>query len=70
MKNDYGMYTKAGDMAVAAVVEAAYAKNMKTFQMLAMLRDLAKIEAFAEATDTQVREMAVDALWEMQGGKF
>ena len=64
---EFGMYTKAGDMAVAAVVEAAHAKNMKAHQMLDMLRDLAKIAAFAEATDTQVREMAVDALWKLDG---
>ena len=67
MNAEFGMFTKAGDMAVAAVVDAAIAQNMKTHKMLEMLRDLAKIEVFKEATDTQVREMAVTALWKAQG---
>lgn len=53
---DYAMFTDAGNAAVHAIVMAARENNWTWYTMLDALNKLSKIEAFAEATDTAVRE--------------
>lgn len=48
----FGMFTERGNRAVADIV-----KNSNSYaEAAAKLEDLAKVEGFAEATDTEVRE--------------
>lgn len=58
----YGMFSEAGEKAVAGIV--AYAKEYKCrwSAVEAALANLAKDEDFAEATDTVVRENVYIAL--------
>jgi hypothetical protein len=59
---DYAMYTELGNTAVHAVVVTAKANRLSWAQTHDALRELAKQDAFGEATDTAVREMVYSAL--------
>ena len=59
---NYAMYTKHGDWTVHNVVEIARFAKPNWADTYALLRELAKDERFAEATDTAVRETVYDAL--------
>jgi hypothetical protein len=59
---DYDMYTELGNAAVHAVVVTAKANRLSWAQTYDALRELAKQDAFGEATDTAVREMVYSAL--------
>jgi hypothetical protein len=54
---DYAMFTELGNAAVHAVVLVAVANNMTWKQTYNALMQLSKEKLFAEATDTQVREI-------------
>lgn len=65
----FQMFTDAGNAAVAEIVrntmECAEYEDRKTSydRICAELKKLQTIEAFAEATDTAVREAVWDAVW-------
>jgi hypothetical protein len=59
---DYGMYTELGNAAVHAIVVAAKTNRLTWARTHDALRELAKQDAFGEATDTAVREMVYSAL--------
>jgi len=59
---DYAMYTELGNAAVHAVVVTAKANQLSWAQTYDALCELAKQDAFGEATDTAVREMVYSAL--------
>jgi stage III sporulation protein SpoIIIAA len=59
---DYAMYTELGNVAVHAVVVTAKANRLSWARTHDALRELAKQDAFGEATDTAVREMVYSAL--------
>ena len=59
---DYAMYTELGNAAVHAIVVAAKTNRLSWAQTHDALRELAKQDAFSEATDTAVREMVYSAL--------
>lgn len=52
----FGMYTEAGDKAVAGLVTFAKEHHLDWTGLEGMLIQLAKKEAYEEATDTVVRE--------------
>ena len=53
---DYGMFSEAGEKAVAGIVKFAQEHYLDWAGVEGMLEQLAKKEEFAEATDTVVRE--------------
>jgi hypothetical protein len=59
---DYDMYTELGNAAVHAIVVAAKTNRLTWAETYTALRELAKQDAFGEATDTAVREMVYSAL--------
>ena len=59
---DYSMYTELGNTAVHAVVVTAKTNKLTWAETYNALRELAKQDAFGEATDTAVREMVYSAL--------
>jgi hypothetical protein len=59
---DYWMYTELGNTAVHAIVVAARVNKLTWAETRDALRELAKQDAFGEATDTAVREMVYSAL--------
>ena len=59
---DYAMYTELGNAAVHAVVVTAKANRLSWAQTYDALCELAKQDAFGEATDTAVREVVYHAL--------
>lgn len=62
---DFGMFTPAGDAAVAALVATAIENYRGYGWVLAQLNKLAEVDIFAEATDTVVREACYIALEEV-----
>ncbi len=58
----YGMFSEAGEKAVAGIVAYAKAYKCEWSAVEAVLEYLAKDEDFAEATDTVVRENVYAAL--------
>jgi hypothetical protein len=60
----YGMFTEAGNAAVDEIVTMALERNYSYANLDKELFKLSKIECFAEATDTAVRECAYIALRE------
>lgn len=62
---DFGMFTPAGDAAVAALVATAIENCRGYGWVLAQLNKLAEVDIFAEATDTVVREACYIALEEV-----
>ena len=59
---DYAMYTELGNTAVHAVVVTARTNKLTWAETYEALCELAKQDAFGEATDTAVREMVYSAL--------
>jgi hypothetical protein len=59
---DYWMYTELGNAAVHAIVVAAKVNKLSWAETHDALRELAKQDAFGEATDTAVRECVYSAL--------
>ncbi len=53
----FGMYSKAGDAAVGAIVKMASEKMWNWEMTEAALYQLSEISEFEEATDTAVREI-------------
>ena len=62
---DYGMFTPAGDAAVAAIVETAIENYRGYGWVHNELMKLAEVSIFAEASDTAVREACYIALEEV-----
>lgn len=62
---DFAMFTPAGDAAVAAIVDTAIENYRGYGWVAAQLAKLAKVDIFAEATDTAVREACYIALEEV-----
>ena len=58
----YGMYSDAGNEAVADIVAFAGRLNMDWVGVLGLLEQLAKKDGFEEATDTMVREIVYDTM--------
>ena len=54
---DYDMYTELGNAAVHAIVVAANTNKLSWAETYNALCELAKQDAFGEATDTAVREI-------------
>ena len=61
-KNYYGMFTEAGNKAIASLVDDAKRLGLEWPQVYFCLQVLARKPEFAEATDTVVREYVYDAL--------
>jgi hypothetical protein len=59
---DYDMYTELGNAAVHAIVVAANTNKLSWAETYNALCELAKQDAFGEATDTAVREVVYHAL--------
>jgi hypothetical protein len=59
---EYDMYTELGNAAVHAIVVTAKANRLSWAETYDALCELAKQDAFGEATDTAVREMVYSAL--------
>ncbi len=64
VKTMYGMFTNEGNTAVAAIVSMAIERCFSYNNLEKELIKLSKIECFAEAIDTAVRESAFIALRE------
>ena len=65
MQKDFAMFTAAGNVAVAAIVEDAidrYETQEDGERCYTELEKLQTVEAFAEADDTAVREAVYEAL--------
>lgn len=60
--NDFGMFTPAGDAAVAAIIDNAIENYRGYVWVLRQLSKLAEVDIFAEAMDTAVREACYDAM--------
>ena len=60
----YGMFSEAGNLKVAAIVEVARNLDITWPEVMGMLRTLASSDyrLFGEATDTAVREAVYEAL--------
>ena len=58
----YGMFTDAGNLAVASIVEGAISNDLTWLETYQCLVNLAENPDFAEATDTMVREIVFDAI--------
>jgi len=56
MTKDYGMFTDAGNELVDSLVEFSKTFGLSDTAVLAMMGAIGKDEAFAEITDTAVRE--------------
>ncbi len=57
----FAMFTDAGNAAVAEIVKTAKEKNLCWLETYQELCNLSRVAAFAEATDTAVRECVYDA---------
>ena len=60
----FGMFTPAGNAAVAAIVATAIERGFSYANLEKELMKLSKVECFEEAFDTAVRESAFIALRE------
>jgi len=60
----YEMFTDRGNAAVHEIVEVARSDKMTWNQVEEMLSNLSKIEEYAEATDTAVRDNVYVTLFE------
>jgi len=58
----YGMFSDAGNAAVAEIVKSAKEKNLCWLETYQQLCNLSRVACFGEATDTVVRECVYDAL--------
>jgi hypothetical protein len=59
---DYGMFTGRGNLRVHQLVTKARREKRNWAWLYAELRKLSEKEAYGEATDTAVREVAYDRL--------
>lgn len=59
--NNYGMFTDAGNQAVADLIQVAKKLNMTWPEVYRALCKLSENDNFREATDTVVRECVYDA---------
>ena len=57
----FAMFTDAGNSAVAEIVKTSKEKNLCWLETYQELCNLSRVSAFAEATDTAVRECVYDA---------
>ena len=60
--HDYAMYTRDGNAMVEAVVAAAINMRRDFTYVMSKLEILAETEAYAEATDTEVRETVYEVM--------
>jgi len=58
----FGMFTDAGNVEVATIVEHAKANSLNWPQTYRLLEQLAKVPGYGEVLDTMVREIVYDAL--------
>jgi len=63
-RNSYGMFTEEGDKIIYAVVMAAKANKYDWDMVEHLLKGIATINGFEEATDTEVREAVYIELYE------
>ena len=59
----YGMFTERGNRIVDGIVIAAKELNWSFDVVMDLLNDIAKVEEFAEASDTAVREYTYEAIF-------
>jgi hypothetical protein len=59
----YGMFTESGNAAVQKIVECAEVAGLPFFVVDNMLKALAEFQPYAEATDTEVREVVYSELF-------
>lgn len=62
MVQEFGMFSDAGNQAVADIVLFAQKQNLDWPGVYGMLQQLSRKDEFGEATDTVVREYVYDAL--------
>lgn len=58
----YGMFTEKGNRVVDGIVIAAKELGWDFNEVIDLLNDIAKVEEFAEATDTAVCEYVYEAI--------
>ena len=59
---EFGMFTDAGNVEVATIVEHAKANSLNWPQTYKLLEQLAKVPGYGEVLDTMVREIVYDSL--------
>lgn len=62
LREDYGMYTREGNAAIADIVAWATCGEYSWKETYYALVELARREGFEEALDTEVREAVYDAI--------
>ena len=60
---DYAMFTEEGNAMVNAIVTAAIDMERDFDYVMDKLNMLQETEAYAEATDTEVRETVYEVMW-------
>ncbi len=60
---NYGMFSQAGNDAVELIVDTAIINDSAWLEVYQQLVYLSKVEVFAEATDTAVREAVYSELY-------
>ena len=60
---DYAMFTEEGNAMVNAIVTAAIDMERDYDYVMDKLNMLQETEAYAEATDTEVRETVYEVMW-------
>ena len=60
---DYAMFTEEGNAMVNAIVTAAIDMERDYDYVMDKLNILQETEAYAEATDTEVRETVYEVMW-------
>ena len=60
---DYAMFTEEGNAMVNAIVTAAIDMERAFDYVMDKLNMLQETEAYAEATDTEVRETVYEVMW-------
>ena len=60
---DYAMFTEEGNVMVNAIVTAAIDMERDFDYVMDKLNILQETEAYAEATDTEVRETVYEVMW-------
>lgn len=66
IQNSFGMFSLPGDMAVGAILNLAIENKRNWGYVMAQLTALSEVEAFREATDTEVRECAWSVMAEAE----
>ena len=60
---DYAMFTEEGNVMVNAIVTAAIDMERDFDYVMDKLNMLQETEAYADATDTEVRETVYEVMW-------